>query len=84
MSKPFGSAAPSKPLGRTHCSLSLMQAEQGQVLVVAASHLIFLLRQPSHALITADVRSGYAQNISKLKITFKPFVTVMFVYKHIV
>lgn len=29
-----------------------MQAEHGQVFVVAASHLIFLLRQPSQALIT--------------------------------
>lgn len=32
-----------------------MQAEHGQVFVVAASHLIFRLRQPSQALITVWV-----------------------------
>lgn len=48
------SEAPSKPLGLTQCSFSLMQAEHGQVFVVAASHFIFLLLQPSHALITTD------------------------------
>lgn len=45
---------PSKPFGRTHCSFSRTHAEHGHVFVVAASHLILRLRQPSHALITSD------------------------------
>ena len=53
-----GVSDPSKPLGRTHWSFSRTQAEQGHVFVVAASHLIFRLRQPSHALITAYRVSG--------------------------
>lgn len=39
-------------VGGWHTSFTRLQAEQGQVLVVAASHLIFLFRQPLQALIT--------------------------------
>lgn len=38
--------------GGMQTSLSLVQAEQGQMLVVAESHLILRLRQPLQALIT--------------------------------
>ncbi len=40
-------------VGGIHCSFNLMQAEQGQVLVVAASHLILRRLHPSQARITS-------------------------------
>ena len=43
--------------GGMQTSLSLVQAEQGQMLVVAESHLILRLRQPLQALITAKCQS---------------------------
>jgi hypothetical protein len=46
----------SYPFGRTQMSLSRMQAEHGHVLVVAASHLIYRLRHPSHARMTIVAR----------------------------
>lgn len=38
--------------GGTHTIFNLVHAEQGQVFVVAASHLIFRFRQPLQARIT--------------------------------
>lgn len=43
--------------GGMQTSLSLVHAEQGQMLVVAESHLILRLRQPLQALITAKCQS---------------------------
>ena len=70
-----------------------MQAAQGHVFVVAASHLIFLLRQPSHALITIQVQDRTSQ--LRLSIdgkwgrgagthTLQPLVAVMLVNEDIV
>lgn len=65
-----------------------MQAEHGQVLVVAASHLIFLLRQPSHALMTIARQSqprgalGWCRIYAAL--TFQSLVAIVFVDEDII
>lgn len=68
-----------------------MQAEQGQVFVVAASHLIFRRRQPSQALITA--RGGVSQVDATMVMlycktwpnnTFESLVAIVLVDKDIV
>jgi len=63
-----------------------MQAEQGHVFVVAASHLIFRLRQPSQALITIFSFSNQLQvdSLRRVKSTFQPLVAVVLINEHIV
>ena len=58
-----------------------MQAEHGQVLVVAASHLIFRLRHASQALVTNELLAS-AQHA--LKHTLQSFVTVVLVDEDII
>lgn len=68
-----------------------MQAEHGQVLVVAASHLIFLLRQPSQALITECAyhvsvlrkTTGATERLVMAR-TLQPLVPVVFIHEDIV
>ena len=60
-------------------SFSLTQAAQGHEFVVAASHFIFLRRQPSHARITASKSaSSLLHGLYELG-TFESFVSVVFV-----
>ena len=64
-----------------------MQAEHGQVLVVAASHLIFLLRQPSQALITEQGTCQHAKSSFDTKWrrrTFQPLMAVMLIHENII
>lgn len=72
-------------VGGTHCSFSLVQAEQGQVLVVAASHLILRRLQPSQARITRYCLSVLlSSNFRRLPLTFQPLVSIVLVHKNIV
>lgn len=65
-----------------------MQAEHGQVFVVAASHFIFLRRQPSHALITigAHVRQLYGWQTATTRgaHTLQPLVPIVLIYEDVI
>lgn len=67
------------------CNLSRVQAEHGQVLVDAASHLIFRRRHPSQALITTQelVRVGLEAAFQEQS-TLQSLVSVMLVHKDII
>ena len=60
-----------------------MHAAHGQALVVAASHLILRLRQPSHALITTSCQQWSEFVLLTLR-TFEAFVSVVLVDEDIV
>lgn len=64
-----------------------MHAEQGQVLVVAASHLIFLRRHPSHALMTTkdQLVPAYGRNeMVRMARTLEALMAVVLVHKDII
>jgi hypothetical protein len=72
-------------MGGTQCSFSRTQAEQGHVLVVAASHLIFRRRQPSQARITRAFVSGIQRRfMDSLNRTLESLVTIVFIDENIV
>ena len=70
--------------GGLHFCLSRVHEPQGQVLVVAPSHLIFLFRHPSQALITAVHVSHFLLKILRAIHTLESLVTIVLVNKNVI
>jgi hypothetical protein len=71
-------------VGGTQTSFSRVQAEQGQVFVVAASHLIFRFLQPLHARMTGRGIQQGEENHQKEALTLEPFVSIVLINENIV